>query len=180
MRVETFNEAKRPAAWFFGFGALVGLLVATVFVVGAAKAVQKQGIQVRVETAPIAAQVEAEVRAAVRREVPAALAAMKEDLPRRVAEQTAQRLSQTTVNVGGFNVPVPPAAAAQVQAGVEQALRAGLNVALTEADMNGLSDRLSRQAGGMVRAQLNQYLAKRTFPVQLWPGFSLPVTVVVE
>jgi hypothetical protein len=180
MRVESLDEKQRPAALIFGLGTLVGFLAAALFVVGAAKSVQQRGVRVRVELAPIAAQVETEVKAAVQREVPATLAAMKNDLPKRVAEQTAQRLSQTTINIGGFNVPVPPAATAQVQSGVEQALRAGLNMALTDQDINALSDRLSTQAGSLVQQQLKMYLTNRSFPVDLWPGFSIPVTVIPE
>jgi hypothetical protein len=144
------------------------------------RTVQKQGITIRLDTAPIAAQVETEVRAAIRQEVPAALASMKQDLPARVAEEAARKLAQTTVNVGGFNVPVPDAAAQQVRSGVESAVKAGLNLAVTEADMNALSDRLSKRAGGLVQANLNNYLTGRTFQVELWKGFKLPVTVVPE
>jgi hypothetical protein len=171
----------RHSIWTtFGLGVLAGVLVTGALGLGVLKSIQQRGVTVRVETAPIAAQVEGEVREAVRREVPATLAALKQDLPARVAAETAQRLSQTTINLGGFSVPVPDAATQQVKAGVEQAVRVGLNVAVTDADMNALADRLAHRASGMVRDRMNQYLSGRTFAVEPWPGVKLPVSVVPE
>lgn len=170
----------RPALSLFALGLGVGFLMFTVMTVSIGKAVQKRGITIRIDTAPIAAQVEAEVRSAIRQEVPATLASMKQDLPARVADETARKLSQTTVNVAGFNLPVPEAATQQVRSGVESAVRAGLNVAVTDADLNGLADRLSKRAGGLVQDKLTKYLGNRTFRVELWKGFELPVTIVPE
>lgn len=180
MRIQTTEPAKKTGALLFGTGILVGLLAAWIFVVTALLQVQQSGIKVHVETKPIAAQVATEVRAAVSREVPVALAAMKQELPRRVAEETAKRLSTTTVNVAGFNVPVPEAAAAQISAGVEQAVRAGLDVAVTQKDLNALTDRLSAQAGAQVHEKINAYLSGKTFDMEPWPGFKIPVTVVTR
>lgn len=170
----------RPGLTGFALGLGLGFLMFAVMGFSIGKAVQRQGITIRLDTAPIAAQVEAEVRAAIRQEVPATLAAMKQELPARVADETARRLSQTTVNVGGFNVPVPDAATQQVRSGVESAVRAGLNVAVTDADLNGLADRLSKRAGGLAQDKLTKYLAGRTFHVELWKGFEIPVTVIPE
>lgn len=169
----------RPVVPFVA-GLIIGILVALAALAGALTTVRREGIRVHVETAPIAAQVEEELRTAIKREVPATLAALRADLPRRVADQTAQRLRETSLNVAGFNVPIPPAAADQVSAGVEQALRSGLAVALTDADLAALADRLSHHAGATLQTRLNTYLANRTFKVDLWPGFSIPVTVVAH
>ncbi|HWI62387.1 MAG TPA: hypothetical protein VNT75_11150 [Symbiobacteriaceae bacterium] len=169
---------SRLPVFFAGLAA--GLLVVSAFGWSVLTSVKKNGVSVQVEVGPIAAQVEAEVRAAVRREVPAALSAMKAELPARVAEETARKVSGMTVNVGGFNVPVPDVAAQQVKSGVESAVRAGLNVAVTESDLNALSDRLAARAGGMVQQKLVAYLKGRTFPVEVWKGFEIPVTVIPQ
>lgn len=180
MRSPVTRPDGRPALTGFALGIATGWLLMAVTAWSIGRSIQKEGVIVHVETAPIAAQVEAEVRAAVRREIPATLAAMKQDLPARVAAETAKKVSEMTVNVGGFNVPVPDVAAQQVRSGVESAVRAGLNVAVTEADMNALADRLSKRASGMVQEKLNTYLKDRTFPVEVWKGFEIPVTVVPE
>ena len=171
---------ERPGWSGFALGLGVGFLMFAVLAVSIGKAVQKRGIMIRIDTAPIAAQVEAEVRSAIRQEVPATLASMKQELPARVADETARRLAGTTVNVAGFNVPVPDAATQQVRAGVESAVRAGLNVAVTDADLNSLADRLSKRAGGLAQDKLNTYLGGRTFHVELWKGFEIPVTVAPQ
>lgn len=171
---------ERPGWSGFALGLGVGFLMFAVMGFGIAKAVQRQGITIRIDTAPIAAQVETEVRAAIRHEVPAALATMRQELPARVADETARRLTGTTVNVAGFNVPVPDAATQQVRAGVESAVRAGLSVAVTDADLNSLADRLSKRAGGLAQDKLIEYLGGRTFHVELWNGFEIPVTVAPQ
>lgn len=180
MRSVVTQPDRRPVLSGFVLGLAVGVLLLGVVGWSAARAVQRQGVTVRVDLQPIAAQVQEEVRSAVRREVPATLAAIKQDLPAKVAAETARKLAETTVNIGGFSVPVPDAAAQQVRSGVESAVRAGLNVAVTEADMNALADRLAGKAGGMVEQKLTQYLKGRTFPVELWKGFTVPVTVVPQ
>lgn len=180
MRNHTVEPAKRTGWLFFGGGILVGLLIAGLFVVSTLLQLRESGVTVHVETKPIAEQVATEVREAVRREIPVALDTMKQELPRRVAEETARRLSTTTVNVAGFHVPVPDAAASQISAGVEQAVQAGLDVAVTPKDMNALTERLSAQAGAQVHERLNAYLSGRTFDMEPWPGFKIPVTVVTH
>ncbi|HYF95551.1 MAG TPA: hypothetical protein VD969_25340 [Symbiobacteriaceae bacterium] len=172
--------AKSERGPAFALGLLLGVALLSVLVWGAGRSVQKHGVTVRVETGEIAAQVEAEVKLAVRRELPATLAAIRQELPARVAAETARKLSETTVNVGGFNIPVPDAAAQQVRSAVESAVRAGLNVAVTDADVGALADRLAGRAGGMVQEKLAEYLKGRTFPVELWKGFSIPVTVIPQ
>lgn len=180
MRTVTTGPEKRQGALLFGAGLLAGLLAAGIFVSTAVLSVKEHGVKVYVDTKPIAVQVSAEVRAAVQAEVPAAMTAIRQDLPRRVAQETAKRLSTTHVNVGGFPVPVPDSAARQISAGVEQAVRSGLDVAVTEADMNALTDRLSQKASAMVHERLNAHLNGKTFDMEAWRGFKIPVTVITR
>ena len=180
MQVERTAARNWAPGWIYLWGFLTGMAAFALVTYVAATTVRQQGIRVHLDTAPIAAQVEQEVRAAVRREVPATLNQMKAQLPQRVAEATAQHLAQARIDVAGFSVPVPPAAAAQVQTGVEQALRTTLNLAVTDQDTNALADRLSHQAGQLVKQHLNDYLANRTFQVELFKGYSIPVTLVPD
>jgi hypothetical protein len=174
------SEAKLglTASGLYLGGFLTGLLCACVTVYGAATTIRTHGVRVHVETAPLAAQVEQEVRAAVRREVPVTLNQLKAGLPQRVAQATADHLAQARIEVAGFSVPVPPAAAAQVQSGVQQVLTASLSLAVTDADMNALADRLSEEAGDLVEKRLAEYLANRTFDVEVFKGYKVPVTLV--
>lgn len=171
---------RRLAAGAFLLGLACGLVMVGTTVWNSLRAVQERGIQIEVETAAVAAQVRAEVQRAVRREVPATLEAVRRDVPQRVAAETARRLSTTMMEIGGFKVAVPPAAVEQVRDGVEEALRAGMDAAVSQADVNGLAGRLGDQAFALVSARLDELIGGQRFEVQVLPWFSVPVTIVAR
>lgn len=179
MLVRESASGTRPLLPFLG-GLAAGLCMAALFVTAVTRSVLVTGVTVHVEAAPIVARVQSEIQAVVRQEVPATLEALKREIPARVAAQTAQRLAETRVDVGGFSIPVPPAAAAQVQAGVEQALKSGMEMAMTPDQVRSLSDRLSARASGVVQRQLQEALAGQTFPVEVFRGVTVPVHVVLD
>lgn len=174
------NQEPRlqPGAFFVGM--LLGMLLTAVVVVSALLGLQQRGLTVRLSTDQVASQVQAEVRAAVRKELPAVLSVVSEQLPRQVAAQTARQLSATSVEVGGFRFPVPPDAVAQVQAGIEVALHQGLSAAALQADLDAVADRVGHQALTLITQRLNATLQENPLTVELWSGFSLPISVVAQ
>lgn len=171
---------RRLAVGAFLVGLCCGLVLMGSAVWKSLRTVQERGIQVEVETAAVAAQVRAEVQSAVRREVPATLAAMKQEIPARVGAETARRLSATTVELGGFKVAVPPAAVEQVRAGVEEALRAGMDAAMSPTDVDALAGRLGDQAFALVSSRLDELIGGQRFEVKVLPWYSVPVTIVAK
>lgn len=168
----------RMATWrAFGLGVLVGLMAAGAVAAMQLMLLQRRGVEVHVDTTRIALQVQAEVRDALKRELPAAIAQLRREVPARAAAETARRLGETRLHIGGFSMPVPEVAVMQVQAGVEEALRVGLDAAVRNADVDSLSRRLGDQAYVLVDHGLGQMLAGQRFIVKPWPWLSVPVTV---
>jgi hypothetical protein len=173
------DEPRQQGGAFF-VGILLGMLLTAVVVVSALLSLQQRGLTVRLATDQVASQVQEEIRAAVRKELPTVLGAVSEQLPRHVAAQTARQLSTTSVEVGGFRFPVPPDAVAQVQAGIEMAVQQGLRAAALQADLDAVADRVGDQVFPLIAQRLNAALHEHPLSMELWPGFSLPVIVVAQ
>lgn len=172
-------EERSPVGPFLA-GVTVGLLSAGVVLATSLVGVRQRPLRVEVATSRIAEHVREEVRVAVRRELPGTIASLRREIPARAAAEAGRRLAQTRVELGGFQVPVPPAAIQVVQSKTEEALRAGFDMAVRKEDLDATADRLSEQAYLLVTQRLNQMLAGQTFVVRPWPWISLPVTVVPQ
>ncbi len=149
-------------------------------VLAAVQHLQREGVRVEMEAAPIAARVRSEVKAAVRSQLSAALRTASREIPQEVAAQVAGRLSGFTVEVGGFRVSVPPAAVEQVRVGVEEAVRSGLNAVAGRAELDRVADQLGDRAHVLVVQHLRRDLHGRKITVRLWSWLTVPVTVLVR
>lgn len=161
-------------------GVLAGLLLMGVFSAGAVRTVERRGVTVTVQTEDLAEALRQEMRTAVRRELPGALESLRAELPRRIGAEAGQRVSAQRVDVAGLSVSVPAPVVQEVQAQVEEAARYGIDLALSEVDTEALGDRLADQGARLVEERLRSGLAGQTFPVQIWPWLTLPVTIVPE
>jgi hypothetical protein len=170
----------RFAAGSFLAGIGLGAAVVVIMAAGALTGLERRGVQVEVETARVAAQVRTAVSGAARQELPGAIAGIRQDLPRRVGEETARRLAETRLEVAGLKVPVPPAATQQVQVRMEEAVRLGIDLAVKDADLDAMADRIGQQAYTLVNDRMKQALDGQTYVVKPWPWLSLPVHVVVK
>lgn len=157
----------------FHVGALTGLLLATAFLFG----VPRQGVTISVDAGLLGEQVESAVRRQVAAQLPAALAAVEDQLPELVAGRVAEHLTAGELNVGPVALELPPGLAAE--------LRTRLTAALTEAgrsylaglDQEALAARAGREARALVQERLLTGGVGYRFQVRLLPWLVLPVTL---
>lgn len=166
---------EQQGAGPFWKGLLAGFGLAAVALALAAGMIVHRGVDVTVQTGEMAGRIEREVEAAVKRELPAALARVKAELPAELAAEAGRRLAETRIDLGGFEVPVPPAAVQQVEKTVGQALRVGLDAAVGRIDVDGLAGRLGDRAGHLAGQRLREVLAAQAIAVEVAPGLKVPV-----
>jgi triphosphoribosyl-dephospho-CoA synthetase len=175
------NLPQRPSPLLpFLAGVGAGLLAAASMVAGAVGHVKQEGVTVRVDGPQIIAQVKGEIEAAVAREVNAHLDRVQRDLPGRVAREAAERVRSTPLQLGGMQVQIPPTVAAEVGGRVETAVGQGLQAALSQVDARGLSQRLGEAAAEMVSRHISRTLEQQRLSVQVGPGVTIPIRVVVS
>ncbi|MFZ5828181.1 MAG: hypothetical protein ACOY94_28070 [Bacillota bacterium] len=175
--------SKQEQGWktggvLFWRGLIAGLAVAAVVLALAAGVVTRRGVVVTVETAVISRRMGEEVRQAVRRELPAALGQVRAELPRQVSSEAGRRLATMRIDLAGFEVPIPPSAVQQVEQALEGAVRAGLDTAIRQVDVDGLAGALSLRAGRIADAELKGFLARQAITVELLPGLQIPVRLI--
>lgn len=170
-------EQNQDRALFWK-GLLTGVGLAAAALALVAAIIVHRGVEVAVQTAEISAHMEREVEAAVRREVPAALAKVRADLPNQVASEAGRRLAETRIDLGGFAVPVPPAAIRQVEQAIAQSLQLGVDAAVRQVDVNALASRLGMRAASLADQRLREILLAQTISVEVAPGLKVPVRLV--
>lgn len=162
----------------FWRGLITGLGLAAVGVALAAGIITRRGVEVAIPTGAIAQRMEGEVREAVRREMPAALAALEAELSAQVSAEAGRRLSEARIELGGFVVPLPPAAVQQAEQALAQAVRTGLAAAVRQVDVDGLAGRLGGGAARLAEDRLRQFLHGQVFTVEVVPGVEVPVRLI--
>lgn len=172
------EQVQRTGNSLFWKGLITGLATAATALALTAGLVSRRGVTVTVPTSAISQRMQAEVRQAVRRELPAALAAMRAEMPRQVAAEAGRRLAGARIDLGGFELPVPPAAVEQVQQVLDQAVRIGLDNAVSRVDVDGLADRLGGQAARLTDDRLREFLAQQAIAVEVAPGLRVPVRLI--
>jgi len=161
----------------FWRGVLTGVAGVTAILALCAGLVVERGVTVPVPTSQVSRRIEEEVRAAVRRELPAVLAGVQQALPRQVAAEAGRRLAGAEIDLGGFQIPVPQAAVKEVEQVVDIALRTGLEAVTRQVDLDGLAQRLSSRAAGLADRHLQAMLADQPLVVQVGP-LQVPVRLV--
>ncbi|WP_374711690.1 hypothetical protein [Symbiobacterium terraclitae] len=164
------------AAWVLrgvvaGFGAAAAVLALTLGYL------MRAGLVVTVETGALSARLAAEVQAAVRRELPPALEAVRAEVPARVSAEARRRLSELRVELGGMTFDLPEAAEAQVEQAVDQAVRAGVDALTGMVDVDGLAERIAGRAAAVAQARVAKVLEGQRLEVQVAPGVEVPVRI---
>ncbi len=172
-------ERGPAAGWSFWQGVLTGLTVAAVGLAACVGWVMGRGITVPIPTGHVTKRLQAEVRTAVRRELPVVLEEVQRSLPRQVAAEAGRRIAGARIDLGGFQIPVPPAAVREVEAAVGGALSSGLEAMSGQVDIDGLADRLGNQAAGMADRQLKEMLSDQVMLVQVGP-LQVPVRLIPQ
>jgi|GEM_PF-2706479 len=137
----------------------------------------RAGLVVTVETDALAARVGAEVRAAVRRELPAALESVRAEVPAQVSAEARRHLSGLRVELGGMSFGLPEAAEAQVEQAVDQAVRAGVDAVAGLVDVDGLAERIGERAATLARERFAEVLEDQRLQVEVAPGVQVPVRI---
>ena len=133
------------------------------------------GITVAVAAEPLAGRVAAEVEAAVRRELPAALLEARAEWPQRAQEAARGQLADLRLEVAGLTVNCPSRSGNRWKRRSREAVQAALEAAGNGAPFEGLTDRIGRRAGELARERLPSALAGQRFNVQVAPGVAVPV-----
>lgn len=161
----------------FWRGVCVGWLLSALLLAGSAAVVARRGLTVTVDAAGLGARVEAEVREHVRRELPAALAHVRAQLPPIVAREVSARLAAGRVNLGPVELEIPPS----MQGEIERRLTAALTEAggrfLGQVDQAQAADRIAREARVLVEQRLFADLEQYRLVVQPVPWLTVPVHV---
>lgn len=158
-------------------GVVVGLGAAAAVLALALGYLMRAGLVVSVETGAVAARVAAEVEAAVRRELPAALESVRAEVPPQVGAETRRRLSGVRVELGGLTLDLPETVEAQVEQAVDQAVRAGMDAAAGLVDVDGLAERIGERAAALTQERLAEVLEGQRLQVEVAPGVAVPVRI---
>lgn len=163
-------------------GFLAGLCAGLTFIVCvtglALLSLQTKGITVRVRTAQIAAGIGTDLKAHMSRELNLAAAEIQRDLPERVAAAAAARLGAEVVQMGGLAVRIPDGAVQRIRSHLADALRAGMEEALTADALARLAGRLGIRVDQFVAEQLKEVLSDWRPQVQLWPGIMVRLRIL--
>lgn len=158
-------------------GLIAGLGAAIAAAALALGFIVRSGLVVTVETEGLKERVEAEVRATVRAELPKAIAEAKEGLPDQVGAEARRRLAGARMDLGGFEVELPPTLVDQLEQALVQAVRLGLEATTSRVAVDRLADDMGRAAGQLALARLDEALQGQTVPVEILPGLTVPVHI---
>ncbi len=161
----------------FWLGFTCGLLVAALVTAAGIQHLVRRGLTVEVEAGPLAAAAEAAVQEAVRRQLPAVMNPLKEQLPAAIAAQLASRLREAGIIVYGVRLELPPEAAAALERHLEEELRRQLGAQLDPQQLAAWSGPWSRQLGRQLVDGLATRLAQQPVPVR--PVNRLPLAIPV-
>lgn len=163
----------------FWSGLVVGVLLVMMFLFGALYRLQSTGLTVPVDARDLANQIDAEVQAELRQEMPAALAEMKVTLPAIVARRAAEKLREGKVDLGPVTVDLPPALVQEVQGRLTAILAEAVSGFVDQVSVDQVAQRLGAEAQALVRERLVASMAEQRFPLRPLPWLTIPITVKV-
>lgn len=166
------EHVGRGAFWQ---GLALGLALIACLVALGGGYLARRGAVIVVDRTVLAERVRAEVRQAVLRELPLAMAQWQEGVPGQVAAEAGRQLAATRLDLGGFVVAVPPVAIQQVERALDAALRTGLAAAGERVDLEALAGQLGDWAAQLAAEQLEAALAGQLIAVEIAPGIRLPI-----
>lgn len=169
------NGDKRMASFWTGL--VSGLGAAAIVLALVVGFVSRSGLVVTVETGSLKERIESEVRATVRAELPRAISAVKTELPDQVGVEARRRLAGARMDLGGFEVELPPGLIDQLEQTLVQAVRLGLDVTNSHVTMDKLADEMGGRAAQLATAKLDEALQNKTVPVEVFPGLTVPVHI---
>jgi len=169
------NGDKRAASFWTGL--ITGLGAAAVVLALAVGFVSRSGLVVTVETGSLKERIETEVRGAVRAEMPRAISTVKAELPGQVGAEARRRLTGARMDLGGFEVELPPGLVDQLEQTLVQAVRLGLEVTTSQVNMDKLADEMGGRAAQLAHTKLDEALQNQTVPVEIIPGLTVPVHI---
>lgn len=161
----------------FFFGVTLTVAVLLTFLTASLVAVQKRGITVHIDTAPLAAQIRAELAAQVEREVPAVIAELRRELPHRVANAATEKIGSTPLNVGPFELRLPEPMVQEIRSRLETSLQQGFDRLSREGGTtNAIVQRINSRVEHLISSRLRTLLSGQRFDVKVGP-VRLPVVV---
>ncbi|HEY8552621.1 MAG TPA: hypothetical protein VIL40_04135 [Thermaerobacter sp.] len=161
----------------FWLGFACGLLVAALLAGAGVQRLVHRGLTVEVAAAPLAAAAEAAVEEALRQQLPAVLAGLRERLPAAIAAELAARLREAGITVYGVRLELPPDATAALENHLRDELARQLETQLDAEQVAAWSAPWSRRLGRDLVDGLAARLAVEPVPVR--PLDRLPLAIPV-
>ena len=163
--------------WLLG-GWLLGVVTAGSVAALAATGIASRGLVVPVAVGHVTERVQGEVEAAVLDQLPGAVAALKQEVPPRVAAELRRRLSAGDFRLGEVPLTVPPELlGTPFDAQVEATVRSALDQLGGQEAAAAAAKAVSGRVAAAVRHQLAAEVADWRFTLRPWRYLAVPVTL---
>lgn len=165
----------RASSFWQGF--LLGILIMAAFMAGITWQLSRRGLTITLDTSALAAQVEAEVRDHIRRELPAALSRVRAELPEFVAGRVAGKFQGHKVNLGPIEVELPASVVQELESRLAAALTEAAADLMQEVDADQVAARVGAEANALVRSRVARALSGWHPEIKPLPWLTVPVTI---
>lgn len=170
------QKRMTPPTFFYGFA--LGFFLCSALVLCTAFYVSQRGLIIKVNTEEIAAMIQEEVEAEARSQIPQMIAEMRKSVPRLVEEDSQSLAGQTaSIRISNFTITLPPETVKEFDDRIKGMVKLSLYKALDKVDSEGLIKGISERTYTYVKSTLEEELAGKTFRVEPFPRFIIPVTL---
>lgn len=163
----------------FVSGLLVGIFLCSGLVGGLLFAFMERGLTAAIDVAAVALEARTTIEWQVAQMLPGIVEEMKAELPERVAQDLAEKLSSASFVVYGVEIQVPEETLSIIREQVHQVVVDELNRNLDGIDVAGAAEEWGRRGQEMVEEALRRELRGRRVVVQVHPSLSWPAIPVV-
>ncbi|HEX6988053.1 MAG TPA: hypothetical protein VF282_01155 [Bacillota bacterium] len=163
----------------FAAGLLTGLFLCLGIAFGIFHGVTQRGFTARVDVDEVAAQVRSQVEMQVAELLPQVLAALKEEVPGRVAQELAGQLDEATFVMYGVTIRLPRENLSGVRAQIERLVSDEIQQAIDEMDVAGAAAEWGARGERLLAAALRAELRGRRLELRVHPEYPWPTVPVV-
>lgn len=161
-------------------GVLWGIALALAAGAAGAAYVVRHGVVAKVDAAPLTADVQAEIRRQVLAEMPRVIAAVKAQVPAKVAEEVNRQLGDASFVLYGVRVDLPAQATQSLRDHLRDEITQEFQKQLDQIDVDGLATAWADEAAKTIARTLHDRLAGRQLPVEVAPGVAVPIFIDIR
>ncbi|MBX5477222.1 MAG: hypothetical protein IRZ18_08905 [Clostridia bacterium] len=166
--------------WMFMKGLLWGIALTAAAGAAGGAYVMRHGVVARVDASPLTADVQAEIRQQVLAEMPRVIEAVKAQVPAKVAEEVNKQLGDASFVLYGVRVDLPATATQALRDHLRDEITREFQKQLDSIDVDGLATAWADQASTTIARTLHDRLIRRSLPVEVVPGVTIPIVVDIR